>query len=327
MAADGYALRQRYSHGKISEREMKPRENKMKEIKFTVGYEPVLSFSDKNFKKKYEERVGNNAAYTQVVGGDRKHLALCPRCNNPVVILGIYKKIEVAPHARHTKGIDIPGVVCYNEYKFEHCPYHRKKANYVKEYVPETEEPQRQELYKIAKKHFDKAVYLLEKKTGIHITPAMAEALSENYAAVRGYNYIDATVYNIPWYFVYCYDGFPLYHMIIKKNSTLHKHLIQLGFVLRDSKMKGCMFVGNNEGYLLRATDYRYVVNENEEINEWLDFSILKPDPDVTETVLYIPVDRFHVSVDSYYFGNLINYEKWKTRQNMLDIAEKYMNP
>ena len=32
----------------------------MKEIKFTTNYEPVLSFSDKGFKTKYEERVGNN---------------------------------------------------------------------------------------------------------------------------------------------------------------------------------------------------------------------------------------------------------------------------
>ena len=35
----------------------------MKEIKFTTNYEPVLSFSDWNFKTKYEERVGNNPGY------------------------------------------------------------------------------------------------------------------------------------------------------------------------------------------------------------------------------------------------------------------------
>lgn len=67
----------------------------MKEIKFTTNYEPVLSFSAKDFKTKYEERVGNNPGYIQVVSGETKHLALCPRCNNPVAILGIYKKIDV----------------------------------------------------------------------------------------------------------------------------------------------------------------------------------------------------------------------------------------
>ena len=111
----------------------------MKEIKFTTNYEPVLSFSDWNFKTKYEERVGNNPGYIQIVHGEAKHLALCPRCNNPVAILGVYKKINVAPHARHAKGVNIPNVVQYDEYKFQKCPYHNKRANYIKEYVDETD--------------------------------------------------------------------------------------------------------------------------------------------------------------------------------------------
>lgn len=65
---------------------------------------------------------------------------------------------------------------------------------------------------------------------------------------------------------------------------------------------------------------------KNDNLNEWVEFSILRPDDTVKETLLYIPVDRFFVSVDSYHFGNLINYKDWKTRQSLLDIAEKYMN-
>lgn len=56
----------------------------MREIKFTTNYEPVLSFFDQDFKTKYEERVGNNPGYVQKVRGETKHLALCPRCNNPM---------------------------------------------------------------------------------------------------------------------------------------------------------------------------------------------------------------------------------------------------
>ena len=125
----------------------------MREIKFTTNYEPVLSFSDQNFKTKYEERVGNNPGYVQKVRGETKHLALCPRCNNPVAILGIYKKINVAPHARHAKEVNIPNVAQYDEYTFQNCPYYNKRADYIKEYVDETEEPQRRELYKLAKEH------------------------------------------------------------------------------------------------------------------------------------------------------------------------------
>lgn len=96
-------------------------------------------------------------------------------------------------------------------------PLSQKRANYIKEYVPETEEPQRQELYKIAKEHYDKAIYLLQEETGIYITLTMAETLAENYVIMRAYNYIDATVYNIPWYLIYSFTGFTLYHMIVRK--------------------------------------------------------------------------------------------------------------
>ncbi len=299
----------------------------MKVIKFTTGYEQVLSIEDKDFKIKYEERVGDNQDYKIQVDGDIKHLALCPQCDNPVVILGIYKKIDTTPHARHAKGIDIPNVVPYDEYKYIHCPYHKKKSDYIKEYISETEEPQRQELYRIAREHYDKAVYLLQKKTGIYINTKMAEMLAENYASVRAYNYIDATVYNIPWYLLYSFSGFPLYHMIIRKNTTLYRHLIKLGIKLKDSKIKGHVYVENNEGYLLRATNYRYVVDDDENLNEWLDFSILYPDDSVENTLLYVAKDRFSIGVDSYYFGNLINYKEWTPNQNMLKIAKQCMSP
>lgn len=299
----------------------------MREIKFTTNYEPVLSFSDQDFKTKYEERVGNNPGYVQKVRGETKHLALCPRCNNPVAILGIYKKINVAPHARHAKEVNIPNVAQYDEYKFQNCPYHNKRADYIKEYVDETEELQRQDLYKIAKEHYDKAIYLLQKETGIYVTLAMAETLAENYVIMRAYNYIDATVYNIPWYLIYSFHGFPLYHMIIRKNSSLYKHLLQQGFVLKNSKIKEHIYVADNKGCLLTATNYRYVVDKNDNLNEWLDFSILRPDDKVTDTLLYVAMDRFSIKVDSYYFGNLINYSDWNPRQKVLHIAERYMNP
>lgn len=182
-------------------------------------------------------------------------------------------------------------------------------------------------MFRIAKEHFDKAIYLLQKETGICITANMAETLAENYVSMRAYNYIDATIYNVPYYLLYSFNGFPLYHMTVKKNTTLYRHLVELGFDLRESRIKGHVYVENNEGYLLTATNYRYVVNKDEKLNEWLDFSIIRPDDNVINTLLYIPINRFSVSVDSYYFSNLINYQNWKPQQNLLDITGKYMNP
>ena len=115
--------------------------------------------------------------------------------------------------------------------------------------------------------------------------------------------------------------------MIIRKNSTLYKHLLQQGFVLKNSKIKKHIYVADNKGCLLTATNYRYVVDKNDNLNEWLDFPILRPDDKVTDTLLSVAMDRFSIKVDSYYFGNLINYSDWNPRQKVLHIAERYMNP
>lgn len=115
--------------------------------------------------------------------------------------------------------------------------------------------------------------------------------------------------------------------MIIRKNSTLYKHLLQQGFVLKNSKIKKHIYVADNKGCLLTATNYRYVVDKNDNLNEWLDFSILRPDDKVTDTLLSVAMDRFSIKVDSYYFGNLINYSDCNPRQKVLHIAERYMNP
>lgn len=301
----------------------------VRHIKFTTAYERTISFDEKNFKKKYEERVGNNPAYMKEINGELKHLAVCPRCNNPVVILGIYKKIDSSPHARHAKNVNISGVADYNEYKYLRCPYHKKQAGFVKEYVPETEEPARRELYRLAKENFDRAIYLLEKTTGLRFTMEMSEKIAQNYAAVRAYNYIDANNYNIPWYLLYSHNGFNLYHCLIKKDSTLYRHLKKAGAVLVKSRLDGYAYVEKDKtgrcDHVLTATDFTFSVDKAENLNERLEFSILMPDQDVDNALLFKAIDRFSIKVDSYYFGNLITYDDWKPDQRLLDIAKKYM--
>jgi hypothetical protein len=74
------------------------------------------------------------------------------------------------------------------------------------------------------------------------------------------------------------------------------------------------------------ATDYRYSVNDDI-LNEQLNFSIVQPDDNITDVFLCAPVHRFSIKLEPYHFGNLVNYEQWKSRQDLLDIAAEYMNP
>lgn len=206
-------------------------------------------------------------------------------------------------------------------------PYHVKNANYVKEYVPQEEVNQRQDLYRLAMEHYDKVIYILGKEIGIHIGKELAELLAENYSQRRAYNYIDANMYNIPWYMIYSYSGFNLHQMIVDKKSILYRKLVENGFGFKKSKIKNHMLVNDSNGHLLIATNYRYHVDSDERINEYIDFSIVKPDENEPDVQLYNLVTRFSIKIDSYYFENLINYGKWTENQSILQIAREYMHP
>ena len=134
---------------------------------------------------------------------------------------------------------------------------------------------------------------------------------------------MDATIYNIPWYLMYCFNGFPIYHLIIKKGTTVYRHFRELGVLLKESKIKGHVYIEDNNGLIIKAINYHYTVNDDSDsLNDWLKFAILKPDEERTDTLLYKTVDEFSVSVDSYYFGNLIEYENWKCNENLLKITD-----
>lgn len=126
---------------------------------------------------------------------------------------------------------------------------------------------------------------------------------------------------------IYADTGFPLHRMIVREGCALHRNLARLGFGLKPSKLNDHAYVEDREGHVLIARNYRYAVSRDERLNEWLDFSILRPDSSVKETVLYSAIGRYSVPVDSGYFENLIQYGNWIPRKDLLDIAARCMSP
>ena len=296
----------------------------MKVIKFTTGQEAVTRVDTKDFAQTYMDRVGKNEAYRILDGGDIKHLAVCPKCNNPVVILGVFRHIDQKAHARHCRK-GAPGLAEYNEYKYINCPFHRRHANYIGEYVPEFEKEDRKKIYELARDHFDKAVYLIERTVGIRINISMAEEMAGYYAAARAYEYKYATTDNIPWFLLYGFPGFNLYHKVIKKDSALYRHLKKAGGVK--------LIASNKEGYVyveedgitpfdrhLICDEYGYDVDKDDEIHEHLAFAILETMDDGTTRA----INRFRLNVDPFYFGNLVGYADWKRNNILCEAVRKY---
>lgn len=70
--------------------------------------------------------------------GDKgpSYYAVCPLCDNPIQIVGLFRRQEESrarrPYGRHHRG-DVPGLCRYDEDAYLHCPYadpnHRTDTN------------------------------------------------------------------------------------------------------------------------------------------------------------------------------------------------------
>ena len=72
----------------------------MKEVKYRLGKTRVYEVSLKNFKELTQEKY----PYMQIDSSGKVAYAICPLCENPAKLLGVYAKLEKQePHARHIK--------------------------------------------------------------------------------------------------------------------------------------------------------------------------------------------------------------------------------
>ena len=59
----------------------------MDTFKLKVGLHPSYKITTKNF----EDKTGNKYPYVQDQGKNKSRYAVCPACDNPIQIVGLYK--------------------------------------------------------------------------------------------------------------------------------------------------------------------------------------------------------------------------------------------
>lgn len=146
--------------------------------------------------------------YIKNKDGKYKIYAYCPQCQNPIRIIGLYKKseqkaldIENTAFGKHTNEKD-----CQLQksplYSYKACPLYKPR-----EYNQNEKRGRETILDKTIKerlvKDFDKIVYFLTKTTGIAYGKGLLEKMILSYNGADGWNYVGATLENIPWIFVY----------------------------------------------------------------------------------------------------------------------------
>lgn len=151
---------------------------------------------------------------------DDRHFAVCPYCDNPIQLKGLYKRLDSSPrpYGSHT-GNAIDGFH-FNALDLEFCPYKLTNHAHGKEQRREMG-PVAMQLIDIAISEFDRIVLILRDDFGFCFSDAFAGKMLDQWFDSEAYLYIGAHLRNLPWMIAYFAPAMNLYGQPVGQNSEL----------------------------------------------------------------------------------------------------------
>lgn len=147
--------------------------------------------------------------------------AVCPACNNPITIVGLYRSLkDRSPFGRHSES-SAHGVALLNVETREYCPLYNPNKTRSKESVKRTIDELAASILRILIEEFDRVVYLLRKSTGINYSQNLLRQMLTDYRGMRGHCYYGATLINIPWMFAYMTNSKSLYMQYLTNEDLI----------------------------------------------------------------------------------------------------------
>lgn len=300
----------------------------MLKIKYHKGFSKIYPVNKENFIKVTKEEY----PYSQ----NGNNYAICPICENPVILLGLYKPISqkasdgtktIKPHGRHNTVGDVQGLANYIKADYLACPNHKKTDDYIFERHAGDANERDLSIYKTLRENFDIAVSLIRKAVPFYINNNMIESMLRDYLSKEAYMYTEATEYNIPWVLIHAMDHIGLYHRLVRTDSGLCTYLSNYpGIKLDTSKSSGQYAEITNDGRAFIDLDWvvtgiRCHTDKNDIFHNYIKTVIGKPDGRGTYTTLY----EEEIEVDPYSFSRLAHSEKAIRDQKLLEMAQKIM--
>ncbi len=284
--------------------------------------------------------------YVQVYPQKLKNaFAYCPGCNNPIVLVGIYRNIEGSknPYGKHT-GYSVPRIGEHNQILYENC----KHASHLRGECPKdevkTELTEYERLiYCSLRKYFDKIVYVLQESLGFEVTLNMARTMLYDFVTCNKHMYPLGTVNNLPWMLMYLSD-YPLkpYGKRIAVGSVLYKELSKIDGVRfekidvneDDSDVKKAFAkkyeVLKTEHYMEIAVllmDHRRKRKGEDDAQEFVELEISHRYPNQEQRGNWIEDARYNVEIDQTRLQRIIRSKKAMSFRNepLLEMAKQLM--
>ncbi len=306
---------------KEKEKEKEGRDGNMLRIKFS--HEDLCDYPiDIDI---YREHTNNDKKrFIQYRNRIECHYAICPKCENPAIVLGLFKEIEgKAPHARHTK-YDVEGLGKFVQETYEWCPNHVGKVEYLREPRAKDRDDREIAIYYTAREHFDQAIYLIEKMLGMKISKRLAREICREYVMSEADMYRGSCIDNIPWMLFFAKHSTSMYGRWIRKGSPLFEFLESYDkVILRPIPGREYYSVDKAGSFLslnLTISMYNALVEKNY-TKEFLTLALGRTlENDDVETVF-----RTKIEVDSVHFRNMINAKNVHRNDELLSIAREEM--
>lgn len=177
-------------------------------------------------KEDFEKYTRKMKPYVMVgKDGQTRYFGICPACDNPIQLIGLYKKLENTdkPYGRHYNRD--AAIAAHNELLYKYCPYASHIYSVTKDDKKTELTDFERNIYCTIRDYFDRAIFLLENVTGLKINETNAERILRAYLASEGYMYYGATYYNIPWMLLYFCTAQPVYGKLVREGSPLYNML------------------------------------------------------------------------------------------------------
>lgn len=292
-------------------------------FKTKVGDYRAIPISLENLDK-YTQR---EYPYFQTINDKPIYFALCPICDNPIRIVGLFKKEgrsfvgSPQPYGRHFEH-GVKGLAFFDRDAYLACPYHATNAHGSSRKKRARDNKTGQAIYKLMKENFDRIIYIWNKTTEIKISTAFAEELLTLWKANQGWRYYDNTFNNLSYMLLYPLPSINLTGRLISKESKLYKVLSkQKELFLKSTNNQNYVQIKTKKGFSTALhfylSSHKYKVNKESLIESFT----------LVVTLNKKTIYKYLIEVDQYYLYNLINKSPNETYRDkaLLKIAEKIL--
>lgn len=266
--------------------------------------------------------------------GKESLYAVCPLCDNPIQIIGLYRNTPEAgrkPYGKHIRK-SIPNLAVYNQSDYDTCPYANPSWSNAAVRQRSKDDPYTQKILAFLREYFDIMIKTISEDVDMRISASIAGNMLHSYIANEAWNYRTSRgEHNLPWVMAQSDGAHRLFGQFIREDSDLCRIIKELcPEVELVRKQEADRFVqvksrGKFVNLYFHFMSHRFVASESEDhIDETICFRITRGDAPHLEEIF-----RKTIVVDSNRFiRHCISADEGCERRNerLLEIARNMID-